>query len=152
MSWSLKLYVFSTWLSRHTVLWWLYIRNQKRIPNFWIYDAFLLGKQLSIWRIVQNRCPFLKMASVKTNKIKNQTALWKTSFLRYTSLLLGPLSTPKDLKLPFVSAKHGSAYVSNVEYARFNINSEPCSTETKGNFRTFGVDESFWTKQQSCIS
>ena len=38
----------------HTVLWQLYIENQKHIPNFWIYDAFLIDKQLSIWRIVQN--------------------------------------------------------------------------------------------------
>ena len=43
----------------HTVLWQLYIENQKHIPNFWIYDAFLIDKQLSIWKIVQNRCPFL---------------------------------------------------------------------------------------------
>ena len=47
-------------------------------------------------------------------------------------------STPKVLKLPFVSVKNGSAYISNVEYAMFNIDSEPCLTETKGNFRTFG--------------
>ena len=45
--------------SLHTVLWQLYIENQKHLPNIWIYDAFLLDKQLSIWRIVQNRCPFL---------------------------------------------------------------------------------------------
>ena len=42
----------------------------------------------------------------------------------------------------------GSAYISNVECATFNIDSEPCLTETKGNFRTFGVDESFWTKNK----
>ena len=42
-----------------TVLWRLYIENQKHIPNFWMYDVFLLDKQLSIWRIAQNRCPFL---------------------------------------------------------------------------------------------
>ena len=47
------------WKQGHTVLWQLYIENQKHVPNFWIYDAFLLDKQLSIWRIVQNRCPFL---------------------------------------------------------------------------------------------
>ena len=31
-----------------TVLWQLYIENQKHIPNFWIYDAALLDKQLLI--------------------------------------------------------------------------------------------------------
>ena len=45
--------------SSHCPVTKLYIENQKHIPNFWIYDAFLLDKQLSIWRIVQNRCPFL---------------------------------------------------------------------------------------------
>ena len=38
----------------HTVLWQLYIENQKQPPNFWIYEAFLLDKQLSIWRFAQN--------------------------------------------------------------------------------------------------
>ena len=28
--------------------------------------------------------------------------------------------------MPFVSVKHGSAYISNVECAMFNIDSEPC--------------------------
>ena len=32
----------------HTVLWQLYNDNQKHVPNFWIYDAFLLVKQISI--------------------------------------------------------------------------------------------------------
>ena len=43
----------------HILLWQLYIENQKRIPNFWMYDAFLIDKQLFIWGIVQNRYPFL---------------------------------------------------------------------------------------------
>ena len=38
----------------HTVLWQLYIENQKHIPKFCIYDALFIDKQLSIWRIVQN--------------------------------------------------------------------------------------------------
>ena len=29
-------------LTPHTVLWWLYIEDQKHILNFWIYDAFYL--------------------------------------------------------------------------------------------------------------
>ena len=40
----------------------LYNENQKHIPNFWMYewyDAFLIDKQLSIWRVAQNQCPFL---------------------------------------------------------------------------------------------
>ena len=44
-----------------TVQWQLYIENQKHIPNFWIYGAFLIEKQLSNWRIVQNCCPFLEI-------------------------------------------------------------------------------------------
>ena len=46
-------------LSPHIILCQLYVENQKHIPNFWIYDAFLLDKQLSIWRIAQKLCPFL---------------------------------------------------------------------------------------------
>ena len=61
-------------------------------------------------------------------------------------------STPKVLKLHFVSVKHDSALISNVERATYHIEAEPCLTETKCNFRTFEVDESFWAKQQSCIS
>ena len=52
----------------------------------------------------------------------------------------------------FVSVKDGSASISNVAHATFYIEAEPCLTETKCNFRTFGVDESFWAKEQSCIS
>ena len=54
-----------------------YIRMEK--SKNWIYDDVLFCKS-----------SLSKMASVKTNKIKNQTALWKTNFLRYTTLLLGP--------------------------------------------------------------
>ena len=82
-------------LKDYTVLWQLYIENRKHVPNFLMYDAFLLEKQLIIWRIVQNRCPFLKsslskIVSVKTYKIRYRTALWKTNFLKYTTFLLGP--------------------------------------------------------------
>ena len=54
-----------------------YIRMEK--SKNWIYDDVLFCKS-----------SLSKMASVKTNKIKNQTELWKTNFLRYTTLLLGP--------------------------------------------------------------
>ena len=112
----------------HTVLWQLYIENQKQIPNFWIYDAFLLDKQLSIWRIVQTDVLFCKsilskMASVKTYKIKNQTALWKTNFLRYTTLLLGPkrLVNSKGPKIAlFVYVKHGSESILNDAHLTFD--------------------------------
>ena len=39
-----------------------------------------------------------------------------------------------------------------IECATFHIETEPCLTETKCNFRTFGVDETFWVKQKSCTS
>ena len=60
--------------------------------------------------------------------------------------------TLKVLKSQFVTVKHDSALISNVECATYHIEAEPCLTETKCNFRTFGVNESFWAKQQSCIT
>ena len=60
-------------------------------------------------------------------------------------------STPKVLKLHFVSVKHGSVSIYNIACSMFDIEAESCLTETKCNFRTLGVDESFWAKQQSCI-
>ena len=54
-----------------------YIRMEK--SKNWIYDDVLFCKfSLS------------KMASIKTNKIKNRTALSSTNFLRHTTLLHGP--------------------------------------------------------------
>ena len=54
--------------------------------------------------------------------------------------------------MQFVTVKHDSASISNVECATYHIEAEPCLTETKCNFRTFGVNQSFWAKQQSCIT
>ena len=51
-----------------------------------------------------------------------------------------------------IESKHDSVSISNVECGAFHIETEPCLTETKCNSRTLGVDESFWAKQQSCIS
>ena len=60
--------------------------------------------------------------------------------------------TLRVLKSQFFTVKHDSALISNVECATYHIKAEPCLTETKCNFRTFGVNESFWAKQQSCIT
>ena len=62
------------------------------------------------------------------------------------------LSTPKVLKLNFVSVKHGSASSWYVAHLTFDIEAESYLTVTNCDFRTFGVNESFWTKQQSCIT
>ena len=60
--------------------------------------------------------------------------------------------TLKVLKSQFVTVKHDSASISNVECATYHIEAEPCLTETRCDFRTFRVKESFWAKQQSCIT
>ena len=60
--------------------------------------------------------------------------------------------TPKVLKLHFVSVKHGSALIWYVAHSTFDIEAESCLTVTNCDFRTFRVKESFWAKQQSCIT
>ena len=62
------------------------------------------------------------------------------------------LSAPKVLKLCFVSVKNDPASKLNIVHLTFDIKAKPCLTEKKCNFRTFGVNESFWAKQQSCTS
>ena len=85
---------------------------------------------------------------------KNGCHFEKPSFkdIQLCCLVQKDSSTLKVLKLNFVSVKHGSASITNVARATFHIEAEPCLTETKCNFRTLGGDESFWAKQQSCIS
>ena len=72
--------------------------------------------------------------------------------LRSGRIFLGQATKLYILKSQSSEVKHDSALTSNVEFATFHIETEPCLTETKCNFRTFGVNESFWTKQQSCIT
>ena len=52
----------------------------------------------------------------------------------------------------FVSVKHGSVSIWNVAHSTFDIEAESCLTVTNCDFRTFRVKESFWAKQQSCIT
>ena len=52
----------------------------------------------------------------------------------------------------FEKTKYCSAMISNLVHLTFDVEAVPCLTKTKCNFRTFGVDESFWAKQQSRIS
>ena len=94
------------------------------------------------------------MASIKTNKNKKSTPLPKTNFLRHTTccLVQKDSSTPKVLKLHFVSVKHGSASIWYVAHSTFDIEAESCLTVTNCNFRTFRVKESFWAKQQSYLN
>ena len=85
---------------------------------------------------------------------KNRRHFEKSTFeyVQLCSLTQKDSSAPKVLKLHFVSVKNDPASISNIVLLTFDIKAEPCLTETKCNFRTFGVDESFWAKQQSCIS
>ena len=96
----------------------------------------------------------VKWRPLKQTKSKNGRHFEKPTFydIQLCCLVQKDSSTSKVLKLPFVYVKHGSESILNVAHSTFDIQAEPCLTETKGNFRTFGVDESFWTKQQSCIS
>ena len=72
--------------------------------------------------------------------------------LRSGRIFLDQATKLYNLKSQSSEVKHDSALTSNVEFATFHIETEPCLTETKCNFRTFGVNESFWAKQQSCIT
>ena len=60
--------------------------------------------------------------------------------------------TPKVLKLHFVSVKHGSASIRYVAHSMFDIEAESCLTVINCDFRTFRLKESFWVKQQICIT
>ena len=97
---------------------------------------------------------FVKWHPLKQTKTKNGHHFWRLTFnvIQLCSLAQNDSFTLKVLKLQFVTVKHDSASILNVECATYHIEAEPCLTETKCNFRTFGVNESFWAKQQSCIT
>ena len=94
------------------------------------------------------------MASTKTNKIEKRTPLPRLTFkvIQLCCLVKKDSFTPKVLKLHFVSVKHGSASIWYIAHSTFDIEAESCLTVTNYNFRTFRVKESFWAKQQSCIT
>ena len=97
---------------------------------------------------------FKKWCPLKQTKTKNGHHFRRLTFkdIQLCCLAQNDSFTLKVLKLQFVTVKHDSASISNVECATYHIEAEPCLTETKCNFRTFGVNESFWAKQQSCIT
>ena len=97
---------------------------------------------------------FVKWHPLKQTKTKNGHHFRRLTFkvIQLCCLAQNDSFTLKVLKSQFVTVKHDSASISNVECATYHIEAEPCLTETKCNFRTFGVNESFWAKQQSCIT
>ena len=72
-----------------TVLLQLYIENQKHIPNFSYINNFPFGG-LSKTNVLFCKSSLSKMASIKTNKNKNQTSLMKTNFSWLKTFVLGP--------------------------------------------------------------
>ena len=111
-----------------------------------VWNPGLKGKFLNPFEV--------KWRPLKQTKTKNGHHFRRLTFkvIQLCCLAQNDSFTLKVLKSQFVTVKHDSASISNVESATFHIETEPCLTETKCNFRTFGVDESFWAKQQSCIS
>ena len=97
---------------------------------------------------------WVKWCPLKQTKTKNRHHFRRLTFkvIQLCCLAQNDSFTPKVLKLQFVTVKYDSALISNVECATYNIEAEPCLTETKCNFRTFGVNESFCAKHQSCIT
>ena len=114
----------------------------------------LLSNEIEIGGPLFSKIHQMALSMFKNASNKKKRPLSKTNFLRFTTLLLAQKdsSTPKVLKLHFVSVKHGSASISNIVLLTFDIKAEPFLTETKCYFKTFGVNESFWARQQSCIS
>ena len=111
-------------------------------------------KKLNSLGVLLRKSILSKMTSTKTNKTKNGHHFRGLTFkvIQLCCLVQNDSFTLKGLKSQFVTVKHDSASISNVECATYRIEAEPCLTETKCNFRTFGVNESFWAKQQSCIT
>ena len=97
---------------------------------------------------------FVKWHPLKQTKTKNGHHFRRLTFkvIQLCCLAQKDSFTPKVLKLHFVSVKHGSASIWYVAHSTFDIEAESCLTVTNCNFRTFRVKESFWAKQQSCIT
>ena len=113
----------------------------------------IFTKKLNSLCVLLRKSILSKMTSTKTYKNKNGHHFLRLTFkvIQLCCLALNDSFTLKVLKSQFVTVKHDSASILNVECATYHIEAEPCLTETKCNFRTFGVNESFWTKQQSCM-
>ena len=111
-------------------------------------------KKLNSLGVLLRKSILSKMTSTKTYKNKNGHHFRRLTFkvIQLCCLAQNDSFTLKVLKSQFVTVKHDSASISNVECATYHIEAEPCLTERKCNFRTFGVNKSFWAKQQSCIT
>ncbi len=81
----------------------------------------------------------------KCIKSKNRHHFERPTFsdIQLCCLVKKDSSTPKVLKLQFVSVKDGSVSIWNVAHSMFDIEAESCLSETNCNFRTLGVDEAF---------
>ncbi len=151
--------VICLWL-RHTVIWQLCAEKSKTPSQFLdIWCMFVTQTTFHLEDCSKNKSLFVNPIYIKWHLLKQTKTKIGHLFRRLTfkvvqlcCLVQKDLLTPKVLQLHFVSVKHDSAPISNIECATYHIKTEPCLTETKCNFRTFRVDESFWTKQQSCIS
>ena len=67
------------------------IKVAKDISIFLIYAAKMVGKSVQTWKgkiVLFCKVKLSKIVSTRTNKIKKQTALFYSNFLRYTDLLL----------------------------------------------------------------
>ena len=96
----------------------------------------------------------VKWYPLKQTKTKNGHHFRRLTFkvIQLCCLTQKDSFTPKVLKLHFVSVKHGSASIWYVAHSMFDIEAESYLTVTNCDFRTFRVKESFWAKQQSCIT
>ena len=97
---------------------------------------------------------FVKWHPLKQTKTKNGHHFRRLTFkvIQLCCVAQKDSFTLKVLKLQVVTVKHDSALISNVECATYHIEAEPGLTEIKCNFGTFGLNQSFWAKQQSCIT
>ena len=114
----------------------------------------IFTKKLNSLCVLLRKSILSKMTSTKTYKNKNGHHFLRLTFkvIQLFCLAQKDSFTPKVLKLHFVSVKNGSASIWYVAHSTFDIEAESCLTVTNCNFRTFRVKESFWAKQQSCIT
>ena len=92
---------------------------------------------------------FQNMASIKTNKIKKRMTLLHINFWKLTTLLFCPkwfihFKSPKNAICLWLSH--------NKEHCKLDMQCALSWAQPKTNyiFRSFRVNESFWTKKQSC--
>ena len=144
----------------HHALWQKVMEKNITLEIFASLTPFWCKEKVAIWQKILSTLSFFVNPPdgaehvQKCIESKNRHHFEKPTFLdvQLCCLAQKDSSTPKVLKLHFVSVKHGSVSIWNVAHSMFDIEAESCLSGTKCNFRTLRVDESFWAKQQSCIS